>query len=501
MGRMLLDLGEGQMMSPRPLVVVLSAIACLAWIACEDGDGNGTKDVSGMDAGADGSVDDPGGLPDTGPTSDWPAPAELDNWRIVFNYRGREGLPSEGLNELWLMDPLGHVKEKITDLAGLESLELSCEYGCFISEDLKWMAITTGPPDHDGFDFAIGQFTNADLNFKLIKDLVLTDKIDFKFAADRLYFSEKAACGGASCQYTLAFIDLSKNMRYDILLYPTADELEQSNYSGHFKAGPDGLKLALLNTTIRSVTVNMWKDQTGLAELDYICKLGTKENCVGTGSEYRDTDPVAISNDGTRAVFFTFSDRFQRARLYDLEQPGNVTLTELSAVPVGSYIEHVCDFDVQQTLPDWHWQRVIGDPVFVPDDSEVIFLVENACPAPNGTLPKKPQRNLMRVKTSTLEIGKVLEEQDVFNITKNPEGDIPANIFITGFRVTPDGATVVFTGTPIFDQSGDPIKESSSRHRNDREVFRIRIDGTNRQQLTNDLAFEAQSPRVVPPKQ
>jgi trehalose-6-phosphatase len=60
------------------------------------------------------------------------------------------------------MDPQGSMNEKITDLAGLDNLDLSCANGCFSSPDLKWMAVTTGPPDHDGFDFAIGRFTNAE---------------------------------------------------------------------------------------------------------------------------------------------------------------------------------------------------------------------------------------------------------------------------------------------------------------------------------------------------
>ena len=239
----------------------------------------------------------------------------------------------------------------------------------------------------------------------------------------------------------------------------------------------------------------MYKFGVGLIKLDFICKYGTEDNCEGTGSEYNDQDPVALSHDSRWAVFFTFSDRWQRARIYDLDNPGVITLAVLASVPTGSYITRACEFGL---LESWQWPRVIGDPQFTPDGSEIVFLTENACPAPNGTLPKKSVRNLMRVKLETLLSGKTLEESDVFSITKNPAGDITANVFISGYDLTQDGASVVITGTPSVDQSGERLKDSSSRHRNDREVYRMRLDGTNRIQLTNDPSWEAQSPRSVP---
>ena len=61
-----------------------------------------------------------------------------------------------------------------------------------------------------------------------------------------------------------------------------------------------------------------------------------------------------------------------------------------------------------------------------------------------------------------------------------------------------DGATAVFAGTPIYNQSGEPLQDSESRHRNDREILRVRLDGQNLEQLTNSLSWEAQSPRLVP---
>ncbi|MFT7582697.1 MAG: hypothetical protein ACI9MR_004380, partial [Myxococcota bacterium] len=45
--------------------------------------------------------------------------------------------------------------------------------------------------------------------------------------------------------------------------------------------------------------------------------------------------------------------------------------------------------------------------------------------------------------------------------------------------------------------SGQPISDGQARQRNDREVYRLKLDGTNMIQLTNDLSFSAESPFVV----
>lgn len=461
--------------------------------------GGGSAGGGGDEGGGNGAGGDGGGDPDTGPDpSNWGSPDEGNDWRIIFNYRGRVG-EAKGTNELWLMTQDGGEKLRLTELADLENVDppLSCEYGCFIDQDLEWLAIAIGPPTADGFSFRIGKFTNpSTLEFKLIKDLVLADNIDFKFAGDRLYFSKRATCAGASCQYDISFIDLNTSQTTKIITFPPDTDLEQSTYKGHFKVSQDGSKLVMLNTTIRSVGVYLWKDGSGLIKLDFLCKFGTEGNCQGTGSEYNDTDPVAISPNNDYAVFFSFADRFQVARTYDLNAPGEVTVTFMASVPTGSYIEHMCDFG---QLSPWQWPLVVGDPLFNPTGDEILFLTEDDCPAPNGTQPAKRKRNLMRVRLDTLTTGGTLTQDQVFNVTQNPGGDVTDNILITGYALSKDGGTIVLTGTPTFDQSGEKLMDTSSRHRNDREVYRMRYDGANVEQLTNDPSWEATSPRIVPP--
>ena len=91
---------------------------------------------------------------------------------------------------------------------------------------------------------------------------------------------------------------------------------------------------------------------------------------------------------------------------------------------------------------------------------------------------------------------------NVFNITENPFGDYTDNRRISGFGVSPDGATVVFAATPTFDQSQKKISDGSARQRNDSELYRSRLDGEGGfQQLSNDIAWSAESPRAIPLQQ
>jgi hypothetical protein len=483
--------------------LAVAAIVAGAGLGC-GGEEDGSPDGGDPDAAGDsgGPGDTSGDSEIVVPVDPWAAPIEANQWRALWGYRGRQ--PSNaGENELWIADSLALNKQSITDLSGLKGSDLSCNYGCVVSPDLVWLGVVTGPPTSDGFTFAIGKF-NSDLEVSLFKGVTWADKIDFKFAGTKLFYSEKASCVGPSCQFNIYRVDLATNVNQRDLIatYPPEADLEQSNYQGHFKVSPDGTKLILLNTTIRSVKVHMWKEGLGLVPLDFICELGSEGNCSGTGSQYSDVDPVAISPDGRWAVFFTFSDRWQRARLYDLDNPQVATLTTLASVAAGEFIEHACDPGV---LQDWQWQRVIGDPAFTPDGQEVVFTVQTDCTIADTTVcpsgpckPAKPRTNLKRVKLATLLEDRDLVEADVFGITEHPFGDVAANRRVSSFALSPDGATVLFTATPDRDQSGKPIADSSSRHRNDRELFRVRLDGTNLQQLTNDLSWLAETARIAP---
>lgn len=473
----------------------------------------GTGDTVAGDgtSGLDGTTSPDSGWTSTVPAQ-WQVPAETNAWGVLFEFESRIQTVTE--NELWLGDgSLGMSGDfemvgngapgikSVTDLGGLKNLDdpLSCDLGCVVSPDMKYIAVVVGQDTQGGFSMKLGNF-NEQLEVKIVKGDTWDNIVDFQFAEDKLFFTRKSdqSCEH-SCQYDFFRVQLPFiNDEVHILTYPTAGELEQSTYVGHFKSSPDGSKLVMLNTTIRSVTVNMWQEGLGLFELDYICHFGTKGNCTGTGSEYHDQDPVGISGDGRWVAFFTYSERWQRIRLYDTQNPDVAYLTIAANVPDGNYISKACD---PGNLEPWQWERVPNksNPVFTPDGEEIVFQTETTCPLEiGGAKPKKPRTNLRRVKVEKLLQGTSLTEDDVFNVTDNPFDDVTANRRITSFDISPDGATVLFTATPTYDQNGELLGDGSARQRNDRELYRVRLDGTNLIQLTEDLSYMAHSASISP---
>ncbi|MGB0588672.1 MAG: hypothetical protein ACPGU1_03235 [Myxococcota bacterium] len=512
----------------KQLTIVLALSLAVASLGCGDDQGEAPGDAatgaavaSVTGSGADGSTSTDGAdatsnpaeeTSSTGVESQWEAPVETNAWGLLFEFEARTQGSSE--NELWfgdgalgagsdfeMIDTESNLIKSVTDLAGLKNLEepMSCDLGCVVSPDMKYIAVVTEQNVEGGFSMMLGNF-NAQLQVSMFKGVTWDNIIDFQFVDDKLFYTKKSDIGCEYyCQYDFFRVQLPYiNERVNILKYPTEGELEQSNYEGHFKVSPDGSKLVMLNTTIRSVTVNMWQEGFGLFELDYICHFGTKGNCTGTGSEYHDQDPVGISPDGRWVAFFTYSERWQRIRLYDTENPGTAYLTIAANVPDGNYISKACE---PGNLADWQWERVPNksNPVFTPDGQEIIFLTQTTCPLSlGGAEPKKPRTNLRRIKLDKLMQGTSLTPDDVFDITGNPFDDVTANKQITSFDLTPDGATLLFTATPTYGQNGSLLGDGSARQRNDRELYRVRIDGENLEQITEDLSFMAHSVRLAP---
>jgi len=469
------------------LVGLFGAVLALGSVsAC--GDSGGDKKDATSATNEDGSAD--GDVVEVDP---WIAPAETNAFRVLYDNRGRI---NTDLNELWLMDSDGENEEPLTELAKLADEDLSCNYGCIVSPDLVWIVVVTGPPTAGGgFSLKLGKF-NADKEVHLLKGGDLTGIIDFHFAGDRMFYSRKKSCTGPSCTYDISVVQLDEDVNEEtpFLTFPLDNELEGSTYKGHFEVSADGNNVVLLNTTIRSVDVYLFRFGTGLVELDYLCKFGDKNNCTGTGSEYSDTDPVAIDANGRYIAFFTFADKWQRVRLYDTENPAQIKSSIVGSVTTGAWISNACSDP--NAIAEWQWKRVIGNPYFTPDGKEIVFIGVNDCPV-DGVDPIKPQSNIYRIKLDTILSEKTLTADDVFNITRGPKGDVTANRVPDAFGLSPDGATVVFVGTPMFDQSGNAIPDGNARQRNDREVYRIRLDGSNVQQLTNDIEFSAEAPQVL----
>lgn len=458
-------------------------------IAVDAGDDT-TVDTT-ADTALDGSASD---AADSSPdvSSPWVGPEETDAWRVTFTGNNRISPTDEKV--LWMWEPGQAGIIDIEDATGLGNLAspLNCTIGCLIARDLTSMAVRTAVTGQ-GFATELGRLEPG-LAYTPLAASSLEDVTDIHLVEGGIVHSEIASCMGASCQYLLTHTDLTSGLETPLVTYPSASEMALSTYQGHFVSGGDGSKVLMLNTTTTSSTVSLWAAGTGLVQLDFLCKFGTAGNCQGTGSEYSDQDPLALSPDGKYAVFFSFQNSNQEVRLYDLESPGTRYTTLLATVSEGAYLEKSCDFG---SLKSWQWQRVVGTPRFTPDGKEVVFITETHCANPDGSIDKKPLRNIVRVKMETLLAGGVAVETDFFNVTKNPGGDVVANLVVTGMDVTPDGATIVFTASPKEGQLG-PLSDTGFRQLNDRELFRVRLDGTQLEQVTDDLGWLAESPQVVP---
>ena len=128
---------------------------------------------------------------------------------------------------------------------------------------------------------------------------------------------------------------------------------------------------------------------------------------------------------------------------------------------------------------------------------------------------RRVQQSLLdNASVTTTDAPDTIDDAEPETVDTSIDGiDIGSSVGDADGGVAPDGATVVFTGTPIFEQGGDPLPDDSTRTRNDNELFRIRLDAQTPSwqapagvlcdgplcQLSNDLSWQAQSPRIVPP--
>ncbi len=377
----------------------------------------------------------------------------------------------------------------------LELAPCSCRFGCFLDDALDWIAISLKQPDADGFTFQLGRF-NQDMQVQMVKGTVLENLVDFKFAGNYLFFSRRMPCQTASCQYTIYRVQLDPVQAPEpIIVFPPDDDPDwidgQSVYKGHFLASDDGSVLTLQGTTIRSNRIYVW-DSGSLHELDYICSNVLSGECIGAGSEYSDTDPIAISPDGKTVAAFTIAQRDLRLRLYDLETNEQRYL-DLFSVPAGGYLVNICPNIMDES---WKFKKVVGNPVFTSDGKSLIFQVLNDCNTEGGQV--KLETDILLMDLAVVGDGTPFEETDFINITRNPKGNFADNQVVGSFSVSPEGKVIAMTATPAFGQ-GTSLPDDSNRSMKDREIWLIGINGAGKTQLTDEGAYEAVSPQVFSP--
>jgi hypothetical protein len=438
------------------------------------------------------------------------------DFAIMFNYRGRITGVNDSESELYLMTPDGkdpvydqETPFALTDFSGqtisdctlimeedeegnpLQTAPCSCALGCVVDDKVEWIAMSIKKPNKDGFTFQIGRF-NSQLEVKMVKGIVISGVTDFRFAGNYLYYSKKKECNGQACRYDIVRRQLNPVTAPETLFtFPPEDDPDwpqHSTYKGHFKASKDGSTLALLGTTIRSQRIYQWRDGE-LAEIDYICMTMIDGQCVGSGSEYDDQDPVGISPDGRLMVAFTIAEKELRVRLYDTVAK-TMKSKGLFWVGEGYYTTNICD-EIAGT--PWKFRRVAGDPVFTTDNKSLLFVAFDDC---NAGLSGKPETDIFMMDLASVTDQTLFEEGDFLNLTKNPKNQSAENLVIGGFALSPAGKVLVFTATPRF-AKGVPMGDNEKRTKSDREVWVMGLNGAGKAQLTDDGDMLAVSVRTL----
>lgn len=389
---------------------------------------------------------------------------------------------------------------------------LSCAFGCFLSRDMHFIAVATAKPGPSGYTFQLASVSDTLQvfvgKFGKIKDVA---HLEFATNADGtfLFYSTPTTCNATGkCQYDIHRLGpLGAENGEDTILTkmaPDEDPDVQGNdttYNGFFRVSENGATVTFLTTTIRSVRLYMWHEtvENGVKTASvshpqdgYICENPVGDSCVGTGSQYHDSDPIAISPEGNTVLLFTIIDRWLRVRKYKLGTEEASVFSDLVEVPAGStYLQAVCD--VIKAKP-WQLAQVKDQPQFSADGKFVYFLGYAECP--KGGINKK-WTDIVALPVE--KIGSKIGQEDWTYLTHNPRDDSTANKVIGGFSLSPQRQVMILTATASLQQNGSPIPDGQDRAKSDTELYSLVIGDPTMVEITNELSFATDTPQTVMP--
>ena len=372
---------------------------------------------------------------------------------------------------------------------------LTCEFGCVLSDNLKYIAIATGAPNAKGYTYALGTL-NDSLQVFVGKFGQLEDVADLHFSGSKLYYSKARNCfDTGKCQYEirLRMMDGSAEEKMLTVMAPDndpdiLDTKPHTTYTGRFQVSENGETLVFLTTTIRSVKVWAWRGGN-VYQMDYICEHPLDNNtCVGTGSQYHDNDAVGISPDGKVLVLFTVVDRSLRVRRYDIGSTSAPVFSNLVTVPAGTaYLQSVC-----LNLESWQHAEVRGKPQFSADGKTVYFLGWSDCAGSK----EKVWTDILSIQVDA--IGQTINKADLTNYTKNPRDISVENLWIRDLNLSPEKKYFVFNASPLWSTTGDPA--SGQRLVSDTEVYTMPAQlGGKPLQITNEVSYATDTPQALLP--
>ena len=504
---------------------------------------DGTVGLDGSISGLDGGNTAADAGADTGPGGTAECPSNSlpdDSFWVIFGHRGRITgdnddefdlyvMDQDGMNPLdpTLAEPLSVTSFSLTGQTFRwcqDSPELahSCKYGCFVDRAMNWIAVAVPVPSKDvldpasplydptyeclgqmdeipdpakGYTVQLGKF-DPTLHITMVKGALIKNVADFEFAGGKMFYSRLQTCVGPSCTYDILMRDLDKDVNKENLLTtfpPDATSIKDSIYKGHFQVSDDGEVVTLLNPTIRSQSYWTWVEGKGIQMLDEpLCSARQDGKCVGTGSEYTDEDPVAISPDHKVLQSFSVAEGKLRAWVYKTMEKTTPLWSNLTSIPSGSnYKNNIC----MHMTESWQYAYVKALPRFAPDGDSVYYLGFSDC---NDL--GKPETDILELPLDVIGSGKPIGDGDIRNVTNNPKDSTVENTVIETFDLCPGGKTLVLSATPRVNKQGQVLKNDSQTAKKDTEIYYIGTDGCGKKQITTDIAFETVAPMCVSPK-
>ncbi len=499
-------------------------IACLA-ISCGESDGENADDgdtkSSKKDGGKNGAKDTTS--EDVAPIDTWTPPPDEDFWILYGRNSRLPGAPDED-NDLVLTDSKNpgaltnsgffgcgistFEKNKkcieMTKYAFNKAKGLSCNFGCKLSANMKYIAIAKTAPDKNGlFTYVPGTIEHYPTS--KTKFLFIVDKFepiknvrDLHYAGPYLYYSTPIyTFKTGKSQYEIRrrnMEDFSEGEQVIAMMPPKGDPdanpaQPHTTYSGRFHVSETGNTLVFLTPTIRSMKVWSWS-AGNLIQHDYICENPLDEvTCVGTGSQYNDNDAVGISSDGKTIILFAIVGRYFRVRKYTVGTTEGSTFSNLITLPVNAnYKKDVCFH-----LPKHIHSHVKGRPQFSADGQRVYFLGQSQC----GGMMDKMWNDILSIKVAA--IGGKIDASKVVNHTNNPRNSSFKNRWVRHMTLSPDKKVFVFNASPTYNMAGAPYTTSTDKRQlKDTEVYIMPTQpGSNMIQITNESSYDVHAPVAV----
>lgn len=459
------------------------------------------------------SCDDQGSIPeditasdllDVIPDTATPDPTTVDeDFRIIYGYTS---VTATRPGEILIGMPNPEVSSNTPSWAAdfrladtLTSIGLDCTIGCWPARDMRLMAVATGTDSTTmGLNLQLVSF-DADLNATPLLQTPVTGVRQARLSGHMLTISRfqpdcEALTGNPRTCFKFERLDFSEPtnglMTSELFVFPPADLLADSMYTGDFRLGSDGHSLIIQNVQKDSVAFWIYDENDGLRQVGApVCQAVDE---VSGGCRYdsnspdlNDDLPVALTKDGRYLLFaHVYINRELRLVKLDVET-NEMTWTTLLHTP-SAFTANAC----YNLKPSWRFTR-IQQPMLIPGDgNELLFVAASECDLSLG-------KSLTDIIALPIEaIGAADWNTRLRNLTRFPARPVPGCVSILPdtLDVSDSGSYVVFGGTPALDSDGRPIMDESPQHFTDREVWVTDIDGAHAPvQITGNVNFKVSS--------